>query len=74
MDKRKLSDEKVIKTSIYGVKSSRNQSERGLGETARISAAEHPEVNDIVQKGIYVDDCLSGEENIMKALERADLT
>ena len=50
LDKRKLPDEKVIKTLIYGVKSRGNQSERGLCETARISADEYPEVNDIAQK------------------------
>ena len=37
-----------------------------------ISADEYPEVNDIVQKDVYVDVCLSGEENINKPLERAD--
>ena len=72
LDKRKLPDEKVIKTLIYGVQSRGNQSERGLRETARISADEYPEVNDIAQKDIYVDDCLSGEQNINKTLERAD--
>ena len=45
MGKRKLPDEKVIKTLIYGVKSSGNQSEKRLRETARISADEYPEVN-----------------------------
>ena len=43
-----------------------------MPEAARISADEYPEVNNIVQKDIYVDDYLSGEENINKALERAD--
>ena len=57
---------------IYGVKSRGNQSERGLHETARISADEYPEVNDVAQKDIYVDDCWSGEQNINKTLERAD--
>ena len=32
----------------------------------------HSLVNQIVQNDIYVDDCLSGEENEQKALERAD--
>lgn len=56
-----LPDEKVIKALIFGVKSSGNQSERGLQEIARISACEYPEVNDIVQKDIYVVDYLPGE-------------
>ena len=38
LDSRKLSEEKVIKTLIHGVKSSGNQTERGLWETARLSA------------------------------------
>ena len=37
-DSRKLSEEKVIKTLIYGVKSSGNQREGGLWETVRLSA------------------------------------
>ena len=57
---------------IYGVKSSGNQSERGLRETARMSAVEFPEVNHIVQKDIYVDDCLSGAQNLKHAMIRAD--
>ena len=43
-----------------------------MRETGCISADEYPEVNDIVQKDIYVDDCLSGGENIKQAVERAD--
>ena len=73
MGKSKLPDEKVIKTLSYNVKSSRNQSERGLSETAILSACECPKEPDIVQRDIYVDDCLSGEKkNINKALERVD--
>ena len=56
LDPRKLSQEKVIKTLLYGVKSSGNQAERGLRETARLSAAENSKVNQIVQNDIYVDD------------------
>ena len=72
LDNRKIPEEKVIKTLIYGVKSSGNQSERGLRETARMSAVEFPEVNHIVQKDIYVDDCLSGAQNLKHAMIRAD--
>ena len=49
LDPRKLPEEKVIKTLIYGIKSSGNQAERGLRETARLSAEEYPQVNQIVQ-------------------------
>ena len=67
LDPRKLQEKKVIKTLIWGVKSSGNQAERGLWETARLSAEEYPKVNQIVQNDTYVYDCLSEEENVKKA-------
>ena len=69
---RKLSEEKVIKTLIHGVESNGYQAEWGLRETVRWSAEEYPQVNEIFQNDIYVDDCLSGEQNVEKALQRAD--
>ena len=72
LDNRKIPEEKVIKTLIYGVKSSGNQSERGLRETALMSAVEFTEVNHIVENDIYVDDCLSGAQNLKHAMIRAD--
>ena len=72
MDPRKLPKDKVIKTLIYGVKSNGNQAERGLRGTTGLSAEEYPQVSQIVQNDIYVDDCSSGEENVEKALQRAD--
>ena len=72
LDKGKLPEEKVIKMLIYGIRSSGNQSERGLRQTAKLSAEEYPEVNQIVQHDIYVDDCLSGEDSMKKAMVRAD--
>ena len=45
----------MIKTLIYGVKSTENQSERRLRETGRISAVEFLEVNHFKPKDIYVD-------------------
>ena len=65
LDPRKLLKEKVIKTLIYGVKSS-------LRETARLSAEEYPQINQIVQNDICIDDCLSGDKNFEKALQSAD--
>ena len=62
----------MIKTLIYGVKSSANQPEKGLRETAHMSAVEFPKVNHIVKKDIYVDDCLSGEQNLKYAMIRVD--
>ena len=62
----------MIKILIYGVKSSGNQSERGIRETARMSAVEFPEIDHIVQKNIHVDDFLSFPQNLKDAMIRAD--
>ena len=43
------------------MKSSGNQAERGLRETARLNKDKFPQVNEVVQNDIYVDDCLSGK-------------
>ena len=59
---------KVIKTLIYGVKSSGNQSERALRETAKISSQEYPRVH----KDIYVDDCMSVESTWSEVLSTTD--
>ncbi|XP_066924657.1 uncharacterized protein [Clytia hemisphaerica] len=72
LDKTKIPKEKVIKTLIYGVKSSGNQSERALRETGRLSSEDYPEVAKIVMKDIYVDDCLSGEKSMELATQRTD--
>ena len=72
LDPTKIPEEKVIKTLIYGVKSSGNQAEYGLREVARISAEEYPEVHDIIHKDVYVDDCISGEHTIESARRRSD--
>ena len=72
LDSQKIPHEKVIKTLIYGVRSSGNQSERALRETARLSQATYPEVFEIISKDVYVDDCLSGEATEDLAFKRAD--
>ena len=54
---------KVIKTLIYGVKSSGNQAESGLRKTASIESKSYPRASQIIQKDVYVDDCLSGEDS-----------
>ena len=43
-----------------------------MQQTAKLSAEEHPEINQTVQRDIYVDDGLSGEESMKKAMLRAD--
>ena len=72
LDDNKPLEEKVIKTLIYGVRSSGNQDECGLRRTISLSQEEYPEVCQIIHKDVYVDDCLSGAENKEIALERAD--
>ena len=60
-DKERLPSWKVIKTLIYGVKSSGSQAERGLRLTAEKCALKYPRACQIIDKDIYVDDCVSGE-------------
>ena len=72
LDPTKIPEQKVIKTHIRGVKSSGNQAERALRETAKLSQVEYPKVNEIVKNDIYVDDCISSEQSEREALKRAD--
>ena len=51
LDPAKPPEEKVIMTLIYGIKSSGNQAERGLRETARLFKDEFPKVH---QEDVYV--------------------
>ena len=50
----KIPEGKVIKTLIYGIKSSGNQAERGLRMTAEMFKDEYPEVNRVVQGNIHL--------------------
>ena len=72
LDPDKAPQEKIIKTLIYGIKSSGNQSEKALRETANIFKEECPKVHQIINKDVYVDDCVTGEETIEKAFKLAD--
>jgi len=72
LDAQQIPEEKIIKTLIYGVKSSGNQAEYGLRQTAQLSKDLYPEINSIVSNDVYVDDCISGEKTIKAAIERAD--
>jgi len=76
LDPSELPKEKVIKTLIYGVKSSGNQAERGLRETVCLFADKYPEVYSIVSKDVskdvYVDDCISGCSTHSQSLMVAD--
>ena len=64
LDPDKEPEEKVIKTLIYGVKSSGNQAEQGLRLTADLFKHEYPDVNSIVREDTYMDDTLSGADTL----------
>ena len=64
LDPTKIPEEKVIKTLIYRVKYSGNQAERSLRETAKLSQDGYSQINQIVSKDIYVDDCISGGKSV----------
>ena len=72
LDPNCIPEEKVIKTLIYGVKSSGNQAERALRMTAQLSKDEYPAIHNTVQNDIYVDDCMSGESSEDLNFQRAD--
>ena len=72
LEPRKFPQEKIIKTLIYGIKSSGNQAEYALRQTALASKSEYPEANRIIQKDVYVDDCLSGANTKEKVTQLAD--
>ena len=63
---------KVIKTAIYGVRSSGNIAECGIRKTAEVTRSEYPEAYDIINNDIYVDDCLSGDQSVSEVCETTD--
>ena len=72
LDPTKIPEEKVIKTLIYGVRSSGNQAEYGLRKVAELSQEQFPDVNEIVKNDIYVDDCITGKHEANLAHRLAD--
>eukprot|EP00794_Sanderia_malayensis_P016359 gene16359-biopygen12052 len=72
LDSSKIPKEKIIKTLIYGIRSSSNQAEHELREIANMFKEEHPEVHRIVHEDMYVDDCITGEVSLDIAHTRAD--
>ena len=68
----KIPEEKVIKTLIYGVRSSGNQAAFGLRKVTQLSQEEFPEVSQTINDDVYVDDCISGEDIRDTAHQRAD--
>ena len=63
---------KVIKTNIYGVRSSGNIAECGIRKTAEITRLEFPKAYDVIMNDTYVDDILSGDNSLVKNLEKTD--
>ena len=53
---------KIIKSCIYGVKSSGNQAERALRLVAEKMASKYPLAQEVINRDVYVDDCVSGED------------
>jgi len=49
-----------------------NQIEYGLREVAKMSSNEFPITSSIIQKNIYVDDCITGESTPAEANKRTD--
>ena len=72
LDPDKSPREKIIKTLIYGIRSSGNQAEHGLRSISSSFEDQYPEVNEIIQNDVYVDDCITGESTIDEAHQRAD--
>ena len=62
----------MIRTLIYGVRSSGNLSQRSIGKTANLSKDEYPQINELICKDIYVDDCVSGAQSEKRASTTAD--
>ena len=54
---------KVIKTLIYGVRSSGNQAERALRVTVEKCRHLYPKAFDVITNDTYVDDCMSGTDS-----------
>ena len=62
---------KVIKTAIYGVRSSGNVAESGIRKTAELTKTQYPRAYDVMLEDLYVDDCMSGASS---QKERSQIT
>ena len=63
LDPNKTPRWKVIKTLIYGVRSSGNQAQCALRKTAKLMEAKYSRAAEIIQVDTYVDDTISGEKD-----------
>ncbi len=57
---------------IYGIRPSGNQAVQGLREISKLFKDEYPEVDNIIQNDIYVDDCITAAPKIEVAYNRAN--
>ena len=65
-------DVHVIMTSIYGVRTSGNQAEMAVRETAKLFKDDYPRVNEIVQKRLYMDDSFDGNRTYDETVKLTD--
>ena len=72
LDPRNPIVQKVIKTLIFGMKSSGNQAERALRLTASLMEEQYPEASQVVRDDTYVDDMLSGARSTAEAKDIAE--
>ena len=72
LDPTKLPVEKVIKTVIYGIRSSGNQAERGVRMTADEKETSHPKEHEVIHKDLFADDCMTGDSSVAKVNQLAD--
>ena len=63
---------KVIKTHIYGVRSSGNLAECGLRRTVEMCRDEFPRAYDVITCDTYVDNMLSGTESSEETMSVTD--
>ena len=63
---------KVIKTLIYGIRSSGNLAECGLRRTVDMCKAEFPKAFDVITNDTYMDDTLSGTQSHAQAMQVTD--
>ena len=75
LDPSKDPGDKVVKTIIYGVRSSGNQAQVAMRKTAEIQKEKFPDAADVILRDIYVDDCATGAVDTQKAEDlAADIT
>ena len=72
LDPNKIPQEKIIKTLIYGVRSSGNQAEYGLRKVAEMSNMQFPKVCEVIKDDTFVDDVVTGTPDISSSHKLSD--